>query len=90
MAPLSRSVLTLKRLVESQLREKDQAAELLKGYVTTITREASLTFLRPMYFFVALFLCFAGGRPLSLSSRSAPNLNRPDQLPLVRGKIQRE
>ncbi|CAM9127268.1 unnamed protein product [Ectocarpus sp. 12 AP-2014] len=53
MAPLSRSVLTLKRLVESQLREKDQAAELLKGYVTTITREASLTFLRRMYMFVA-------------------------------------
>ncbi|CAB1097553.1 unnamed protein product [Ectocarpus sp. CCAP 1310/34] len=41
MAPLSRSVLTLKRLVESQLREKDQAAELLKGYVTTITREVA-------------------------------------------------
>ncbi|CAM9394148.1 unnamed protein product [Ectocarpus sp. 6 AP-2014] len=49
MAPLSRSVLTLKRLVESQLREKDQAAELLKGYVTTITREASVAAISRQY-----------------------------------------
>lgn len=39
MAPLSGSVSVLKRLVETHLREKEQAAELLKGYVTTITRE---------------------------------------------------
>lgn len=39
IAGLSSSVLALKRLVESHLREKGQAAELLKGYVTTITRE---------------------------------------------------
>ena len=53
MAPLSGSVSALKRLVETHLREKEQAAELLKGYlkeqkqagemltgyVTTITRE---------------------------------------------------
>lgn len=53
MAPLSGSVSALKRLVETQMREKEQAAGLLKGYlrekeqagemltgyVTTITRE---------------------------------------------------
>ena len=39
IATLSGSVSALKRLVESHLREKEQAAELLKGYVTTITRE---------------------------------------------------
>ncbi|CAM9693192.1 unnamed protein product, partial [Hapterophycus canaliculatus] len=43
IAPLSGTVSALKRLVETQLREKGQAAELLKGYVTTITREASAT-----------------------------------------------
>lgn len=35
----SESLSALKRLVESHLREKEQAAEMLKGYVTTITRE---------------------------------------------------
>lgn len=39
VGPLSRSCLALKRLVEIHLREKEQAAEMLKGYVTCITRE---------------------------------------------------
>ncbi|CAM9633796.1 unnamed protein product [Pylaiella littoralis] len=43
MLPLSVSVSALKRLVETQLREKELAAELLKGYVTTITREVATT-----------------------------------------------
>jgi len=44
IATLSGSVSALKRLVESHLREKEQAAELLKGYVTTITREVRARF----------------------------------------------
>lgn len=41
VAPLSGSCTSLKRLVETHLREKEQAAEMLKGYVTCITREVS-------------------------------------------------
>lgn len=39
MAPFAGSLSALKRLVETHLREKEQASEMLKGYVTTITRE---------------------------------------------------
>lgn len=39
---MSGSYLALKRLVETNLREKEQASEMLKGYVTTITREVGL------------------------------------------------
>ena len=42
MAPLSSALSALKRLVEAHLREKDQAADMLKGYVTTITREVGV------------------------------------------------
>ncbi|CAM9656697.1 unnamed protein product, partial [Sphacelaria rigidula] len=42
VAPLSGSCTSLKRLVETHLREKEQAAEMLKGYVTCITREVTL------------------------------------------------
>lgn len=42
MTPLSGSCAALKRLVESHLREKEHASEMLKGYVTTITREVKI------------------------------------------------
>lgn len=62
MAPLSGSVSALKRLVETNLREKEQAAELLKGYVTTITREVgatfSFTYVYLVYVLWDLALCF--------------------------------
>eukprot|EP00904_Undaria_pinnatifida_P003817 jgi/Undpi1/13436/HiC_scaffold_8.g03095.m1 len=42
MAPVSTALSSLKRLVETHLREKDHATDMLKGYVTTITREVAM------------------------------------------------
>lgn len=69
MLPLSVSVSALKRLVETQLREKELAAELLKGYVTTITREVS-----PI--FALMYTRFVGSAPLF----TIANSNRPHEL----------
>lgn len=44
IAPFAGSLAALKRLVETHLREREQAADMLKGYVTTITREVGLPY----------------------------------------------